>query len=115
MRSNFTRKFHKEVPSRNAIKDLVNKFKRTGSVLDDHRSGRPSSAPETVQRVSEAITRSPTASTRRLSRELEVSQSTVWKILRYSLKKRAYHMQIVQRLEEEDKACVCLHVRKCEM
>ena len=104
VREDFTRKFRKEGPSRQAIKDLVNKFKRTGSVLDEQRPGRPSSSQATVQSVNDAITRSPTASTRRLSRELGLSQSTVWRILRYKLKKHAYHIQVVQKLYEEDKA-----------
>ena len=62
VREEFTLKFRKEGPSRHAIKDLVNKFKRTGSVLDEQRPGRPSSSQATVQSVNDAITRSPKAS-----------------------------------------------------
>ena len=75
----FTRIFHKLAPTRHAIKKMVNKFKRTGSVTEEHRTGRPAVANETVQRIQEAITRSPSASTRRLSRELGIAHTTVWK------------------------------------
>ena len=80
-RENFTCKFHKLAPIRHAIKKMVNKFKRTGSVTDEQRTGRPAVANETVQRIQEAITHSPSASTRRLSRELGIALTTVWKTL----------------------------------
>ncbi|PSN54229.1 hypothetical protein C0J52_09258, partial [Blattella germanica] len=41
-------------------------------------------------------------STRRLSRELEFPQSTVWKILHFPLHKHAYHVQFLHHLEAED-------------
>ena len=100
-----TRKFHKLAPTRHAIKKMVNKLKRTGSVTDEHRTGRPAVANETVQRIEEAITRSPSASTRRLSRELRIAHTTVWKTLPFKLNKHAYHIQIVQTMPP-DKLCV---------
>ena len=102
VRKEFSRKFRKPGPTRLAIKTLVNKFKRTGSVHDEERPGRPAVTEETVQSIQDAITRSPTASTRRVSRELGIPQTTVWRTLRYKLKKRAYHIQIVHNLEAED-------------
>ena len=63
-RDRFTRKFHKLAPTRGAIKKMVKKFKRTGSVTDEQRTGRLAVANETVQRIQEVITRSPSASTR---------------------------------------------------
>ncbi|PSN33092.1 hypothetical protein C0J52_21438 [Blattella germanica] len=71
---------------------MVNKFKRTGSVADEQRTGRLTD--ETIQRIQEAITRSLSASTRRLSRELDIAHTTVWKTLRFKLNKHAYHIQI---------------------
>ncbi|PSN37744.1 hypothetical protein C0J52_22727 [Blattella germanica] len=76
-RDNFTRKFLKPAPTRHAIKNMVNKFKRTGSVADEQRTGRPAVTDETTQRIQEAITRSPSASTRRLRRELDIAHTTV--------------------------------------
>ena len=40
--------------------------------------------------------------TRRLSRELNVPRNTVWKILRFTLRKRPYHIQVLHHLEDED-------------
>ncbi|PSN48236.1 hypothetical protein C0J52_03592 [Blattella germanica] len=92
-RADFAHRFRKPGPTRLAIKNLVNKFQRTGSVADEERPGRPALPQHTVQNVQNAITRSPSASTRRLSRELGIPQTTVWRTLRYKLKKHAYHLQ----------------------
>lgn len=100
----FERKYQKDAPTRLAIRKLVNKFRRTGSVADERRAGRPPVSPQSVQRVREAIERSPKASTRRLSHELTLPKSTVWKVLHYTLKKKAYHIQVLHKLEEEDHA-----------
>lgn len=96
VRAAFTRRFRKPGPTNVG---LSNKFNRTGSVNDDARSGRPSVPADTVQRIQEAIERSPRASTRRLSRELELPQSTVRKILHFTLHKRAYRVQVLHNLE----------------
>ena len=74
----FTRKFHKLAHISHDIKQMVNKFKLTGSVTDEQRTGRPAVANETVQRLQEAITRSPSASIRRLSNELGIAHTTVF-------------------------------------
>lgn len=105
VQADFERKFRKPGPTRANIRLLMQKFQRTGSVQDVRRSGRPQISDQTVQQVSDAVTRSLKASTRRLSRELGIPQSTVWKILHFTLKKRAYHLQIRHALEHEDYAC----------
>lgn len=104
VRNRFERKFRKPAPTRGNIQILVNKFMRTGSVRDEPRTGRPSISVESVEAIQNAIERSPQASTRRLSRELGIPRSSVWKVLRFTLKKRAYHLQVVQKLEAEDYA-----------
>ena len=88
-RADFARKFRKPGPTRLAIKNLVNRFQRTGSVADEERPGRPDVPPDTVQNVHYTITLSPSASTRRLSRELGIPQITVWTTLRYK-----FHIQV---------------------
>ncbi|PSN54046.1 hypothetical protein C0J52_14568 [Blattella germanica] len=100
----FRRKFHKPAPTRANIRLLVNKFQRTGNVSDAPCSGRPAVPEETVARIREAIERSPEASTRGLSNELDVPRATVLKILRFTLKKRTYHIQVLHKLDEEDYA-----------
>ena len=102
-RAVFACKFRKPGPTRPAIKNLVNKFQRTGSVADEERPGRPAVSPDTVQNVQNAITRSPSASTRRLSRELGIPQTTVWRTLRYK-----FHIQVkinsIQQLKQRIRA-----------
>ncbi|KAJ9592346.1 hypothetical protein L9F63_001115 [Diploptera punctata] len=100
----FQARFQKAAPTRTNIRLLLNKFLRTGSILDERRSGRPTTPEATVQQLREAVERSPRASTRRLSRESEVAHTTVWRVLRYRLKKRAYQVQVVQKLEAQDYA-----------
>ena len=104
VRQDFERKFHKPAPTRANIRMLVNKFKRTGSVVDEKRSGRPQTSANDVELIQQAIKRSPGASTRRLSNELDIPRTTVWRVLRFTLKKRAYHLQVLHHLEQEDYA-----------
>ena len=59
-------------------------------------------SPESVQHVRENI-KSPKRSTRRLSRELILSKSTTY-VLHYILKNKAYHIQVLYKLEDEDHA-----------
>ena len=70
MRADFARKFRKPGSTRLTINKLVNKCQHTCSVADKEHPGRSAIPPDTVQNVQDAITRSPSASTRRLSREL---------------------------------------------
>lgn len=104
IQKDFNRRYRKPGSNRKTISKLVNKFKRTGNVADVKRSGRPSTSDDTVARIEEAITRSPSASTRRLSRELGIPQSTVWKTLHYRLHMKAYTIQVLHHLEQEDYA-----------
>ena len=65
-------------------------------------SGRPSISEEVIDAVRQTFPRSPKKSTRRCSRELQVPQSTVSKILRKHLKFFLYKLQLVQKLHPED-------------
>ena len=71
-------------PSRNTIHRLINKFEATGSVLDESRSGRPSTATteQNLERIHQSLARSPQKSAHRLSVELGVSYSSVWRLLK---------------------------------
>ena len=62
------------------------KFQQSGCLCAAKRSGRPGPSAETVERVREAFVRSPQKSTTRASRELQMSQSSVWRILRKRLR-----------------------------
>ncbi|PSN48142.1 hypothetical protein C0J52_23763, partial [Blattella germanica] len=67
-------------------------------------TGRPTISSANVDAIQNAIERSPHASTRRLSRELGIPPSSVRKVFHFTLKKRAYHLQVVHKLEAEDYA-----------
>jgi hypothetical protein len=51
IRDGFERKFHKKCPTDKAISDLLTKFRRTGSVHDDNRNGRPKKSGKRIELV----------------------------------------------------------------
>jgi hypothetical protein len=74
-------------------------------------TNRPSKTVE--QRVRKAFVRSLQKSTHRASRELQVPQSSVWRILREHLREKGYRLQLLQALNAQDhnlrfQFCVCL-------
>jgi hypothetical protein len=64
-----------------AIRDWQRRFLETGSVHDRKRSARPGVSNECVETIRASFVRSPTKSTRRASRELLLSRSTIHKVL----------------------------------
>ena len=89
-RRRFRIEFNKEAPPRQTLIDWKNKLLETGSLVHQRPGqGRPKSAEsqENEERVLGAVQRDPTTSTRRLSEELELSQSNVCRIL----KKNEFH------------------------
>ena len=97
----FERKFHRPTPTRANIQKLVNKFKRTGSVLHEKCSGRPQTSANDVERMQQVIEFSPGASTRSLSNELDTPRTTIWRILRFKFNEHAYQLQVLHHLEQE--------------
>jgi transposase len=93
VQQSFERKFRKPAPTTASIRFLVNKFKRTGSALNEKHSGRPQTS-EDVQSIQQATEQSPCASIRHLSNQLDISKTTVWRVLHFKLKKRAHHLQL---------------------
>lgn len=90
------------VPHRNAVRNLIRKFRETGSVQDVSRSGRPITSEETVNDVKDRMERSPTKSVRRLSQEADISKSSAHRILRTNLKLYPYKVTVVHQLHEAD-------------
>lgn len=93
---------NKEKPSTTTVTKLIDKFERTGSVLDDveARKSKPktSRTPELLERVKQVVQEEPSISTRRLSQRLNVSVTTAWKILNKDLKLHPYKIQVAQQL-----------------
>lgn len=90
-------------PQGRNIKAIVYKFEETGSVADATRSGRPKLATCDAMgdRIVAAINRSPQKSTRRLSSELDISQSSVMRLL-HQRKLKPYIPRLVQKLHDGD-------------
>lgn len=98
----FRTSYGRSPPDVKSIKRWYEKFKETGSVEDLPRSGRPSVSEATVDRVRQSFQRSPSKSTRQASRELQIPQASVVKILHKRLRLHAYKVQIVQALQPND-------------
>jgi len=78
------------------------KFQQSGCLCTAKRTGRPGPSAETVERVRETFVRSPQKSTTRASQELQMSQSSVWRILRKRLRVKGYRVQLLQALNPQD-------------
>lgn len=110
IRDKFTRKFYKPGPTDKAIRELVNKFKRTGSVHDEERSGRPQTAQQNIEAVRIMFEDDRKISVRNASHRLTIPKTTIHRILRTTLKKKCYHIQLLHSLREEDyprRAAMC--------
>ena len=112
----FTEKFGKPAPCYRTVKNLYEKFLRTGSVQDDLKGnvGRPRSGRSEVNIavVDEAVRRSPGKSTKRLSLETGIPKSTVHEILSKDLKMHPYHVHVVQAITPHQ---MTLRVAACEI
>lgn len=64
MRLDFDRRFKNQCPNTLAIKILVKTLQRTGSAANDQPPGIPGITLDTIKRVQDPITGSPSASTR---------------------------------------------------
>ena len=93
----------KDPPSRSSIRRWHKKFMETRSVLDAVRSGRPRTSVENIERVRQAFSRSPIRFIRTAARELELPPTTVHKVLHKRLRLYAYKVQMLQRLQPNDK------------
>ena len=82
IRDKVERKFHKKGPTDKVIRELLTKFDRTGSVLDDSRNGRPRKSGERMELVREAFEEGPQLSTCRASNILEIPRTSIHRILR---------------------------------
>jgi len=85
------------------VAKLIDKFKKTGSVEDKPRSGRPrtSTDEDTSTNVLAAFSKSPNKSIRRLSAETGISQASVARILKEN-KWHPYKLHMLQHLSEDD-------------
>jgi len=78
------------------------KFQQSGCLCAAKRTGRTGPSAETDERVRETFVMSPQKSTHRASRELQMPQSSVWRILRKRLRVRGYQLLLLQALNPQD-------------
>lgn len=90
-------------PARSTITATVQRFEKTGSVLDGHRSGRRASANTSDNRDSlqDMVAQNPCQSQRQLSSRIAVSPASVNRMLK-DCGLRPYHPRLVQQLSEDD-------------
>ena len=83
----------------------INRWNETGSVNDRPRSGRPKSATSknTVKKVRERIRRNPRRSANEMAKEMEVSSSSMQRILENDLGLKPYKRQKVHELTAKQK------------
>ena len=91
-------------PNRNTILNTHRKFMETGSVMDRPYSGRPQSgqSEENVAAVWKAFDLSQGKSIRKASAELNISTTSIQRILWHELRLFPYKIQVVQKVEPQD-------------
>lgn len=106
-RRDFRRHFNiprnQPVPSNNAIRMWVNNLEQTGSTSKNRGgSARTVRTPENIERVRQAILRSPRRSAIRHATRLRISDRSVRRILHQDLLNHPYKIQVVQSLHPGD-------------
>jgi len=94
--------YHTEPPKDKTIREWYMKFQQSGCLCAAKRTGRPRPSAETVESVRETLVRSLQKSTYRASQELQMPQSSVWRILRKRLRVKGYRLQLLQALNPHD-------------
>ena len=89
------------------MKGLVDKFRNTGSFVDNNigHSGRPFSATTSanIQAVRDRLQQSPQKSTRRLSQKVGISRTSVRRVIHKDLTLFPYKIQILQQQTDANK------------
>lgn len=91
-------------PSKPTIYNLVKAFEAFGSVADRPKSGRPRSAriPENIASTRESIEDNKCTSISHRAQELNLSKSSLSRIMHEDLHMKAYKLTVVQKLKESD-------------
>ncbi|RYE12003.1 MAG: DUF4817 domain-containing protein [Sphingobacteriaceae bacterium] len=91
-------------PSHQYVTWFVSKVESTGMLIDSPTHNKPNTVrtPETVQAVAENVRESPSTSTRHRSQELDISRTTLRRILHKDLGMTAYKIQLTRKLEARD-------------
>ena len=98
MRRKFRTRYRRTAPSRNTILNCVRNFELRGNVENRNASGRPSIAQQTIQTVSSYFRAHPRRSLRRAKICLQISLTTIHKILKIIGHMFPYRIRPVQQL-----------------
>lgn len=115
VRRAFRSRFGVKAPHYHSIMRWCKQFENTGSIHKGKPTGRPRTPNDSVDRVRQAFENTPIMSTNQASRQLAISQSTVWRILTKILQMRPYKFALHQKLKPEDKIArlnFCLSIQE---
>jgi len=91
------------LPTINTINSIFLKFKKTGTVQNLYKSGRPSLEEEKVDKILEVFENKPKSSIRNVAKEVGVSYGSIQKTIK-GCGLYPYKIQLHQKLEDEDYA-----------
>lgn len=94
---------HCRIPERRTINNIVKRFQETGSVLERHRSGRPSNETD-AGTVKELILENPSSSLRQISKQVGCSVSFAHNVCRRMMKLYPYRVQLRHALKPDDQS-----------
>jgi hypothetical protein len=86
MQCRYRTQYGKDPTTDNAIRRRLKQIQETGSVLHRKQLRKPSTSQENVGRYQEAFSRSPQKPTRRTSLQLDIPQTTVWRVVHNIMK-----------------------------
>ena len=98
-------------PNRDTVRQLVNKMRETGSLLNKKKRIRKRVlTEEKLDEIGERLEHTPTKSLRRLGQEARISKSSAWRATKM-LKLKPYKVTIVHELQPRDHE---MRVRFCD-
>lgn len=95
---------HRNAPNESTVRRLVTKFEASGSVENRKSPGRPRSgrSEANVALVRDSVNLSPQKSHRRRAQEMNMTASSMQRILTKDLHLHAYKVQLIQELKPTD-------------
>ena len=102
----YTKYGRNSVSTSSTVKRLIKKFREVGSVGDAKHTDRPktSCSNVNVEAVCESVTENSRTPIRRCGQELQITRSSLQRILTKDLCLHAYKIQLVQQLKPNDHA-----------
>ena len=97
---------HVDAPTDKTILNIHRKASEDGELEDEQRPGRSRTATpnENVEDLRASVSHQPQTSVRRRSRELQVSKTSVQRMLRQDLGLYPYRFRLLQEISDEDRA-----------